>query len=285
MAYQFQNKDIDPYEAWFQKEPGRSAAALEKILLQRVWSPCAPQRILEVGCGTGYFLEWFAGQGHQTTGLEPSPSGLAMARKRLPPAIQLDQGHAENLPYEDNAFDTVALITTLEFVEDPLEALAEACRVARRHVLLGTLNKFSIIALQKYWKRLWHETIYSKARFFSVWELKAMISCTLSGPATTNWKTGLTFPLRFLNHTQHLEKSRFFTWHPFGHFIAMRVDLHYPIQTVQNPIFSQIPSKVKNAQCSSCRQAQGYLSANHSTGQGNMSPHRKAQSSQRELCT
>ncbi len=260
MAHEFREKDRNSLEAWYQKEPGRTAAAIEKFLLQQVWSPVAPQRILEVGCGTGHFLGWFAQQGHKATGLEPSSFCLASARKRLPQKIQLNQGFAENLPYEDNEFDKVALITTLEFTDDPLMALEEACRVARRHVLLGALNKFSIIALQRYWTQLWHETVYSRARFFSVWELKGMVFQALSGPVTTKWKTSLTFPLRFLRHTHCIEKSSCFTWHPFGHFIAMRIDLQYPMQTAQNPVFSQIPSKVKGAHCSSCQQAGEWLS-------------------------
>ena len=40
-------------------------------------------------------------------------------------------GRAEDLPFEDNEFDIVTLITCLEFVENPEEALAEALRVAK----------------------------------------------------------------------------------------------------------------------------------------------------------
>ena len=103
-----------------------------------------PQRVLEVGCGSGIFLEWFMSQGHMVAGLEPSSSSLELARRRLGPKVRLDQGFAENLPYDDNEFDTVALITSLEFVDDPYLALKEACRVARRNVLLGVLNRYSI---------------------------------------------------------------------------------------------------------------------------------------------
>ena len=82
--------------------------------------PAGPKSVLEVGCGTGLFLEWFAQGGHQVTGLDPSPYMLNLARRRVPERVALDRGYAEDLPYEDNAFDTVALITTLEFVNDPI---------------------------------------------------------------------------------------------------------------------------------------------------------------------
>ena len=62
------------------------------------------------GCASG---------GHQVTGLDPSPYMLNLARGLVPERVALDRGYAEELPYEDNAFDTVALITALEFVNDP----------------------------------------------------------------------------------------------------------------------------------------------------------------------
>lgn len=249
----FPPTDADHYDAWFEREPGRSALALEKRLLQRVWSPCAPQRILEVGCGTGRFLEWFASQGHQATGLESSPSLLIAARNRLPSKIHLELGDPEDLPYEDNAYDTVALLNTLEFVNDPLQALTEACRVARSHVLLGALNKYSFIALQRCWECWWRETSSSRARFFSVFELRSMARKVLQGAVPIHWKTCLFFPLKTLTYLQFLEKSPLLTWHPFGHFIAMRIDLRYPLQTAQNPVFSKITSGVREMpSCSSC---------------------------------
>ncbi len=144
MGYVFQFEDALHYDDWFTSEPGRTAAAIEQDLLARLWAPGAPQSVLEVGCGTGLFLEWFVRMGHQVTGLDPSPYMLNIARRLVPERVALDRGFAEELPYEDNAFDTVALITALEFVNDPHLALQEALRVARRQVLLGVLNKYSV---------------------------------------------------------------------------------------------------------------------------------------------
>ncbi len=248
-------ENADAYDAWYLQEPGRSAALLEKHILQQVWSPRARQRVLEVGCGTGYFLQWFAEQGHMVTGLDASMPMLTVAQRRLPSSVQLDHGYAEDLPYEDNSFDTAALVTSLEFVDDPLKALQEACRVARVHVLLGVLNKYSLIALQRYWEQLWKDTTYKHARFFSVFELKRMAGTALSGPVPIRYKTCLSVPLKLLPYLQFMEKSSLWTWHPFGHFIAMRIDLRYPVQTAQNPVFSKIPSTAQEVPCSpSCRQ-------------------------------
>lgn len=244
MGYVFQLEDAHQYQEWFTTEPGRSAAAIERELLLRVWSPVLPQSVLEVGCGTGLFIEWFADFGHQVTGLEPSAFMLDVARKRLPPRISLERGFAEDLPYEDNSFDTVALITTLEFVDHPRQALEEACRVARRHVLLGVLNKYSIISAQRYLQSLWRSSIYRRAKFFGVYELQRMVEEILSGPVPMRWRTCLAFPLMTLRYLRFLERSPLFHWHPFGHFIAMRIDMCYRMRTLQDPLLHEIPSSV-----------------------------------------
>jgi ubiquinone/menaquinone biosynthesis C-methylase UbiE len=248
VGYVFQFEDALHYDDWFSSEPGQIAAAIEKDLLQRLWSPNTPQTVLEVGCGTGLFLEWFAGGGHQVTGLDPSPYMLNVARRRLPQRIALDRGYAEDLPYEDNAFDTVALITTLEFVNDPYRAIEEALRVARRHVLLGTLNKYSITTGQHCLSRLWKPSVFSHARFFSVFQLQYMFTKALNGPVPVRWQTCLFFPLSTLRYLKFLERSRFLHWLPFGHFMVMRIDLRYTLRTVQQPVFREAPSGAGHAQ-------------------------------------
>ena len=44
-------------------------------------------------------------------------------------------GDAESLPFRDKSFDTVVLGDVLEHLDDPLRAVAEARRVARRRVV------------------------------------------------------------------------------------------------------------------------------------------------------
>lgn len=242
VGYVFQFEDALHYHDWFTSEPGRTAAAIEKDLLQRLWAPSGPQTVLEVGCGAGHFLEWFANGGHQVTGLDPSPYMLDFARRSLPERVSLERGYAEDLPYEDNAFDTVALITTLEFADDPGRALQEALRVARYHVLLGVLNRYSVTTWQHCLRRLWQPSIYSHARFFSVFQLSRMTQEALAGAVPIQWQTCLLFPLSALRYLRFLERSRFLRWLPFGHFIGMRIDLRYPLRTVQQPVFYRAPS-------------------------------------------
>lgn len=240
MHYIFSREDARQYYEWCQSDLGKTAGLVQKKLLLRLWSPPSSQRVLQVGCGAGMFLEWFAQLGHQVTGIDSSSDLLNIAQLRLPQRIHLEHGDPEDLPYDDNAFDTVALIIVLEFVRDPLEVLREAFRVARRHVVLGVLNKYSLITWQYHLEQLWRSSPYSHARFFSLFELRRMVENVMSGPVPHDWGTCLCLPMSALRFLRFLECSRYFQWHPFGHFIGMRIDLHYPVQTAQDPLLCEI---------------------------------------------
>lgn len=247
MGYVFGLEDAQRYNDWFQSEPGRSASAIERDLLLRLWAPPAPQKVLDVGCGTGLLTKWLDLQGHLVTGIDPSLHMVDVARKHLPDHISLDRGYAEHLPYDDNAFDTVLLVTTLEFVDDPLQALREAFRVAHRSVLLGSLNKYSIQTWHHYLRRFWKSSVYDHARFFGIFELRALTEQALSGSVPVRWRTCFLFPMFTLRYLHFLERSPYMQWHPFGHFIAMRIDLDYPLRTIQEPLFCDIPARIRHA--------------------------------------
>ena len=88
------------------------------------------RRALELGCGTGIFLEKVAASGASITGLDLSQDLLARARDRLRGAgnVRLVRGNAEDLPFPDGAFDAVYGSSVLHHL-DLGRALSEAWRV------------------------------------------------------------------------------------------------------------------------------------------------------------
>jgi SAM-dependent methyltransferase len=97
--------------------------------LRRV--PVAPgDRVLDVGCGSGVFLELAAARGARAHGLDASPALLARARARVPGA-DLRAGDMEALPWPDATFDLVCGFNAFFFAQDIVAALREAGRVAR----------------------------------------------------------------------------------------------------------------------------------------------------------
>ncbi len=91
------------------------------------------QQVLDVACGTGALLrvcaERTAPEG-LATGLDRNEAMLEVARKKFP-AVSLQPGMAENLPFETGAFDRVVSQFGLMFFEEPVAALNEMWRVLR----------------------------------------------------------------------------------------------------------------------------------------------------------
>ena len=76
--------------------------------------------------------------------------GLDLSTAMLAEAVPLGSpphvlGVALALPFPQATLDRVTLITTLEFVSDPVRVLREAARVARLGLILGVLNRISLL--------------------------------------------------------------------------------------------------------------------------------------------
>jgi SAM-dependent methyltransferase len=92
----------------------------------------AGQRVLDVGCGPGALtaeLVARVGAG-SVAALDPSTPFVAAARARFP-GLDVRQGAAESLPYEDAAFDAALAQLVVHFMTDPVVGLREMARVVR----------------------------------------------------------------------------------------------------------------------------------------------------------
>jgi len=72
-------------------------------------------------------------------GLEPSPKMAAIASKR---GVDVIEGMAEKLPYEDSSFDFVLMVTVVCFLDDIAGAFAEAFRILQPggHIIVGFID-------------------------------------------------------------------------------------------------------------------------------------------------
>jgi SAM-dependent methyltransferase len=178
------------YEAWYETPQGRRADRLEKAVLGRLLeSVPRASSVLEIGCGTGHFGRWLNRRERTVVGVDCSAPMLAQARAL--DGVLLVQGHALQLPFADDTFDVTALITTLEFLTSPRQALAEALRVARHGILLGVLNRWSLLGLRRRWKGLLRPTTYDAAHFYGVGELERLLRSVAGGGARIVWRTTL----------------------------------------------------------------------------------------------
>ncbi len=206
------------YEAWYETREGQRADALEKASLQHLLGRVpGADRIVEVGCGTGHFTRWLDRRGCSVVGVDLSAAMLSEARGAN--QIPLVQADAHRLPFADNVFDLTTFVTTLEFLEAPQEALAEAARVASRGVVLGVLNRWSALAARRRLVGLFGPGVYETARFYGVGELRRLLHKTVTSATSgvngeggrTVWHTTLFPPW------MPWERARL----PCGGFIAM----------------------------------------------------------------
>ncbi|HEY9147654.1 MAG TPA: class I SAM-dependent methyltransferase, partial [Gammaproteobacteria bacterium] len=110
--------------------------------------PRPGESLLDLGTGTGHFARRFAAAGLGVTGLDPDPAALDFARRQAG-GIDYVQGDMRALPFPDGSFDYCSAVTSLCFVPEPQPALAEMWRVCRRGVVLGLLNRHSLLHRQK----------------------------------------------------------------------------------------------------------------------------------------
>jgi len=186
--------------------------------------PVRGDSVIHIGCGTGANLLSFVDMGLQVTGLDPSPYMLDVAAKNLGNRVDFHRGFAEDLPFDDNSFNYACLVTTLEFVENPQKAFEEACRITKDKIFIGVLNRYAIKGIQRRIKGMFIKTVYNRAKFFSVWELKQIIR-TVLGDVPISWRTTCQLPVMHGNIASRIEGLSLLQRCPFGAFAGMVVTL------------------------------------------------------------
>ena len=91
----------------------------------------AGQRALDVGCGPGALTAVLvrALGPDAVVAIDPSPPFVAAARARFP-GVDVHEGSAEDLPFDDGSFDLVTAQLVVHFMADPVAGLREMRRVA-----------------------------------------------------------------------------------------------------------------------------------------------------------
>lgn len=166
----------DHYDDWYLTCRGQRVDSEEKNLFLKLVAPQRESSLLDIGCGSGHFSFWFHQLGLKVTGIDNSSPMLTVALKKVEnEEMKFIQADAHDLPFLDDSFDLAVLVTTLEFLDHPEIALKEAFRVAREGVFLGVLGRWSFLALIRRWKGLFRDSVYRKARFYSLRELKSLV--------------------------------------------------------------------------------------------------------------
>lgn len=177
-----ENKDLfakiaEKYDSWYENPVNRCMDRQEKATVSDALKGAGyGTNLLEVGCGTGHWTEFFLSRGFRTTGLDVSDRMLSIARNKEMKNAHFIRGDAHKLPFEDETFDVCAAMTLLEFVDNPRKVVSEMWRVTcpGGRIILGVLNKYSVVGLRRTFTS--GKTIFSDAHFFSFRELRETLN-------------------------------------------------------------------------------------------------------------
>jgi arsenite methyltransferase len=107
-----------------------------RALVREALDVRAGERILDVGCGPGFYAEELLGEvgpEGSVVAIDASPDMLAVAARRCAGHANAEfrEGDAIALPVEASDFDAALCVQVLEYVADPATALAQMRRALR----------------------------------------------------------------------------------------------------------------------------------------------------------
>jgi len=212
------------YDQCYQAAEGAMYDRLEKKAVSRFLRPNVQgMKLLEVGCGTGHWSQFFSDCGFEVTGVDISEAMIKTAQSKniASASFQIADGHS--LPFDDNSFDITAAITTLEFTGNAELVLKEMYRCTRKpsgQLLVGVLNALASLNRNRQENP---ESLYAKARLFTPGQIKKLLQLygkthVVTAGFISRWKHLLPLSpfIDAVNRFLHL---------PYGVFIAGQVKL------------------------------------------------------------
>lgn len=105
------------------------------------------ERFLDLGCGTGVLALQLKDRYKEVYGVDVAELPVKVARENQVEAVQLNL-NAETLPYPDGFFDTITILSTLQYFYDLHFALAEIHRVLKA----GGLIVLTVPNMRAFWR-------------------------------------------------------------------------------------------------------------------------------------
>lgn len=125
-------------------------------------------RILDVGCGTGFFLNELRKRGYSAFGLENERKALDLSYDQKIHGVT--RGKAENPPFKKDSFDVILLLDLLEHLEDDIHVIKMLSEILTKDgCFLVTVPAFSFL-----WGR--HDEVFHHKRRYTARELKRIFT-------------------------------------------------------------------------------------------------------------
>ncbi|MFW5821553.1 MAG: class I SAM-dependent methyltransferase [Bacteroidota bacterium] len=166
------SKIAEEYDAYYLSDFGKQVDKIEKEMISGLLKNIPRGEMIDVGCGTGHWTEFFVDKGFKVKGIDASTAMLNIARNKKINADFL-QADSEDLPFEDESQHFVASIAMLEFVENREKVIDEIYRILKKggRFILGALNADSVPGRNKD-----EDEVFKHARFWKKDEIDPMFS-------------------------------------------------------------------------------------------------------------
>ncbi|HSH01207.1 MAG TPA: class I SAM-dependent methyltransferase [Anaerolineae bacterium] len=105
---------------------------ISQICIEKIKNNIWGETVIDVGCGRGHLANILS----ENYKVSATDFWLSPQMIQQYPQIDFKQADIHNLPYEDNAFDTVVCTKTLEHVLDIYKAIEELRRITRRRLII-----------------------------------------------------------------------------------------------------------------------------------------------------
>jgi SAM-dependent methyltransferase len=87
--------------------------------------------IADLGCGDGFGSYLLNSEGYDVTGMDLSGNMVELARKHEQKGLSFIQGDLSAPPFEKEQFDAVMMINSLEWTQDPFDALKKVSEIIK----------------------------------------------------------------------------------------------------------------------------------------------------------
>jgi len=159
------------YDNYYQSDFGKKIDKIEKNIIDSLIKDIPKGEMLELGCGTGHWSDFFSRKGFNLTAIDISNAMLNIAKNKKINA-KFEIANSQNLPFNNKSFQIISSITMLEFVDNQDKVISEIHRVLKKSgwLILGCLNENSIIGKDKY-----KSETFKNANFLTIDKIKSKL--------------------------------------------------------------------------------------------------------------
>ena len=103
-------------------------------------------RLLDVGCGLGYFLDVAQDVGFEVVGVEFNPGAVRAIRNKY--AFTVHEGAVETSPLEESSFDVITMFDVIEHLHDPRATILHLHKLLRPGggIAISTMDSESLMS-------------------------------------------------------------------------------------------------------------------------------------------